>query len=645
MWSFLLLLQLVPLANLLIVRLNPMEMISDSTPAIEISKIIKSLIITGQYKAIAEFLKHPAYSFESIYLEACEKFTIDIVMDIINTVESIDDKVLLLSGQCISRASNALSDIEPEQISLLPVNPLSYHGFNLLSIQQNIFKLIFNNALMTYSDPKRQPINFYDWIRDPLVNPPLYFSNVFGMGQLLVSVMNPLMFDSATHIYKKWITGLFDRLTYDSMRVINYFESCVHWANILKLFIIMKSINISPCLLETAQDIKIIFYICASSLIEFAKLQVQRNLGCDFSLKAARTISQFASLDTLPKLIDVFNLLLNANVDMHPDWLISLLTCNLPASSADYLQIVRYISTKNPHYQTFEILSHLFASDLDSAVYREFKTIFDIDEMIMSDPDKLGSRPLQWRFRNIRSSLLPFTSETSLFVIPGLSEDVQKPYHVLFCDIMADFVDNQPAYSTDFTSIMVKSYNFPGYLHAVNFKYFLQKALNSFINIPELFSGDRQNGIIFNPILPQNYITIIISFIIHCALLGETVPFKMDKEYFRACLRSRDPEISEIYDANLNSFYATFYKISAAIGSKLWYTIFNYMDNMFNNYKSIKRLKAPSPELNTYIPEKAAQWMKKSFHENALAIRTTIYSRFKMTLFTPSEIYYILFER
>ena len=93
---------------------------------------------------------------------------------------------------------------------------------------------------------------------------------------------------------------------------------------------------------------------------------------------------------------------------MHPDWLISLLSCNLPANSTDYLQIVRYVSTKNPHYQTFEILSHLFTSDLDSAVYREFKTIFDYNAMIMSDPDKLGSRPLQWRFRNLRSSLLLF---------------------------------------------------------------------------------------------------------------------------------------------------------------------------------------------------------------------------------------------
>ena len=125
------------------------------------------------------------------------------------------------------------------------------------------------------------------------------------MTQLLVSVMNPLMFDSATYIYKHWITGLFDRLTQDSMRVTNYIESCVHWTNILKLFIIMRSIDISPCLLETAQDIKGKIYVCAVSLIDFAKLQVGRNLGCEFSSKSSKNHFSIASLDTLPKLIDV----------------------------------------------------------------------------------------------------------------------------------------------------------------------------------------------------------------------------------------------------------------------------------------------------------------------------------------------------
>ena len=53
----------------------------------------------------------------------------------------------------------------------------------------------------------------------------------------------------------------------------------------------------------------------------------------------------------------------------------------------------------------------------------------------------------------------------------------------------------------------------------------------------------------------------------------------------------------------------------------------------------------PRQDINSYIPDSGADWLLQSYHDNSSIVRTLIYHNFKMAQFTPSEIYYILFEK
>ena len=640
------LLFMLSFAESFIVNVNPMKMISNGSQISNVRKILRGLIRSGQFTALLGFLKHPAYDFNPIYLDVCEGFTIEIVMDVISTVQSFDDQVILLSEKCITRASSLWNDIKPEQIDLLPVNPLANSEFGPLYVQPAIFKLILQNALRTYSDRRNLPINFHNWMRDSRVKPNTYFSNTPGIAIEIVSFTNPIMFFKADRSYRHWLASLLEGHMYDLMYTSKYIDANMIWSSLLKLAIVMKSIYMCPAL-DDPTDIITRMNLHSIMIVYHAKLKLEKGLDCEFCSKVAEIILKLSPDAAVPpQMIDVFDILVSINEDLHPDWLIALLKCNLPASTLHYRRIVHYTAERNPHHETIEILSNLFTDDLDSFVYKELNSSFG-DDKISEHPDNWMFKPLQWRFRNLRTALLPFPVQTSMEIIHGLIDYERVPYK-LFRNIMSYFGDNFQQYSTSFTSILVASYDITNNLHVVNHKVFLQKALNSFLNVPELYHGNAETGIIFNPIIPKHFVEIIVNFLIHCAVLGEPTPFKIDKSYFLNSLKQDQSNLSNIYFSNADSFHMTFLKISFVMITELWFMYSNHMDNIFNKYKSIMNLNSHSVDQESRkvsISEDASTWLKHSFSDNSIALRAQIYCRFKMTQFTPSEIYYILFEK
>lgn len=611
------LLILLPLlTECLLVTLNPMKMLSSGIQITNINRILKGLIETKQYPAVLGFLKHPAYDFDPIYRSLCRGFTLETFTDIIENVSSFDDQVLLLSDRCLSRASILWNEIEPEHILLLPVSPLADSEFGPLQVKPADFKRILQHALITYSDPRRRPINFGNWMRDSTVRPFNYFSGTAEVASEIISFMNPIILSAADSAYQQhWIISVLERHMCDLMDIFSYSDPQSFWTSLLKLFVVIKSIDaythseaISP---ETVTKMKKF----TQRIIDFVKTELVRGQLVGYGSKAGEMICQLNS--KAAPLLSVFDLLASVREDLHPDWLVALLTLNLPASTSDYYKIILYIAARNPHYETLEILEHLFALDLDPLIQgRQFYQIFGAEKM-SENPGKWLFKPLQWRFRSLRTEVLPFPRGRSRVEV--FSEIINQEIwpRDMFHQIMTDFDEILSIYSDHFTSFSVGSYDRNGSLRSVDFKTFLRRALQCFLNFPELYSGHVETGIIFNPaLIPKFYIPILMSFLVHSAFLGEPAPFKLDKKYFVASLRANEPELEAVF--------------------KDYYHLFN-----------ANHLQSPLQSLALISDSDgaAAGWIKRSYKDNSLSIRISIYRRFKKAQFTASEIYYILFEK
>lgn len=217
---------------------------------------------------------------------------------------------------------------------------------------------------------------------------------------------------------------------------------------------------------------------------------------------------------------------------------------------------------------------------------------------------------------------------------------------------MEDFGEILNDYSDNLSSFKVGSFNRYGNFQSLEFKTFLRKVLEYFLKVPELYNKES-GGIVFSPILPKFYISILMNFLIHSAFLGEPAPFKLDKKYFLASLKLKESELSTVFKDNSYSFNVNYHKISMALGTKYWHNFSSscslnsqHMFSIFKNYESIQKVRFRKDQnIASLISDEAADWLKRSFHDNSVAIRTSIYRRFKMSHFTSLEVYYILFEK
>lgn len=624
------------------VELNPIKMISSGMTQGTVIKIMKELLLTENYEALLQILKYPTYNFSEPYeTSVCLILTVEIVKNIINTV-NLDDQIILLSDQCICKAYNLWWEITVEEVTQLPVNPMSASEFSPLLVAPVIFEAVIKEALKNYSNDKMKPIDFYSWLNYPRVNAQNYFHSFPSMAKMIPSFMNGYMFHGACVKHQIWLLNIIQKRINDliNFAVIGPLDNS-YWIEIFKVFIVLNSIyatvdfNLYPeeRYLSIPTYIKLIVRYCE----EFSP-----SITNEFGLRVSNIISNFKTI-TLSEVVQV---LFDSGEDFHPDWFIGLLMCKLTSTSEDYRNILFYISRRNPHYRTIETISTLMVTVENTNIFNECKTFFK-EETLLQNPDVIIWRPLQWRFRDLRSKLLPFPMFYRHELIAGLLDAPREPQELLR-DIVNDFYEKYQTYTNQMTSIVVTSFTKSGKIRVVDSLTMLYKALDAFLQLPEYYTvtskgSDGRVELIFNPLLPTKYIQIIMNLIIHLALLGGPVPFKIHEEYFKQCLKGLNDNLLDIYEDYSSDFLFMYSKISQATDSNDWYSLPNYMSYILENYNEISMLSDDLVRISP-VPERVSDWLRKSFMENASMLRVAVRTAFSIFRFTISEIYYILFK-
>jgi hypothetical protein len=628
------------------VKFNPIKMISSGTKHRTIVSIMKELLLTTNYEALLQILKYPTYDFSEIYqTSVCLFLTVEIVKNIINNF-NFDDQIILLSDQCISKAFNLWKDINVEEVALLPVNPMSNCDFSPTSVGPALFEAVMKEALENYSNEKlKKPIDFYSWLSDSKYSARNLFDNhIPSMAIMVPSFMNGYMFHGAYEQHQFWILSLFKKRIDD---LIN-FEKIVtvdnyYWIEVLKVFIALKSIRNTVDHIFYPGDHVESIRCYTNLLIRLCKDFLVIKVDNKFGIRVLNIINNFSLTTTLSEVIQV---LFDSGQDFHPDWFINLLMCQLSSeTSEDYLNILFYISKRNPHYQTIEIISVLMTED----VFKESKSFFNQD-LLLQNPSSYILRPLKRRFIDLRLKFLPFPMFCTNVMISGLL-DAPREFQKLLRDIVNNFYEKYDFYTIQMTSIVLTSFTKSGKVRVVDSLAMLYKALNTFLQLPEYYtitskacSDDGRVELIFNPFLPTKYIQILMNLIIHLALLGGRSPFKIDQEYFKECLKGPSDNLLGKYEDCSSHFEFMFLKISQASKSNNWYALPNHMYHIVENYNEIAMLSDDLVKL-TPIPKKGAEWLCKGYMDNSSTLRMAVINVFPLCHFSSLEIYYILFGK
>ena len=631
------------------VKINPLTMISSGMTYSNIFEIMRGLLVTQQYKALLEMLKYPSYDLSVPYQSACEYLNTDMVKDILNNFE-IDDQVILLSENCVCKSFHFWTKIKTEEIALLPVSPMANRKFSPIIVEPLKFLEILKHALSIYSNPKTRPIDFYSWLRNSRIKAANYFSSIPTISLLIPNFMNGIMFFVAEFAHQSWLLNLFDSRINDLINFKSSVKFDHFWIELLKIFIVLKSIYNAILVYKYSSPIDPLPRIIKSikTITSFCEDYFTLNKIDELASKVIKIITNMNVRSKNPTtLAEVIKIFLGSKEEIHPDWIVGLLMCKLPSKPEDLYHILLYVSEKNPHYHTLEIISNLMVQDLNFNTFKDCKSLFK-KELLLENPEMTVLRPLSRKFRDLRTKMLPFPRIIRHELIAGLLDAPREPQE-LFRDIVNDFHEKYSVYLKDMTSVMTTSFTRTGSVKLVNTMTFISKALKAFLNVPEFYtitsiSKDNRVIIVPNPFLPAKYIKILTALIVHASLLGRRVPFKFDKEYFMQSLKADSDKLSDIYNSNSSELEFMFVKISHVLNSVSWYENSNYMNLILEVYHDINLL---SDFLVRIIdtPKPAIDWLHQNFIEGASAVRTAVRNVFCFYHFNSTEIYYILFDK
>lgn len=624
-----------------------MDLISVGTESFTIQQIMKDLLLTNQYTALAVVIKHPAYDFSEIYESVCKYLTVKHVKDITNTL-AFEDQVALLSEGCIINAHQVWSEIKPQEIMSLPISPFAHKDFNPIYVKPDIFDSLLQHAIENYKDYRRKPINFYYWMLDTRVKPYFYFIETPKVIRRILSFLNPQIFFSTDAIYQNWLLHSIERYMIEALHFSSSSECNETWLSLLKIFITLKSIHLSMYS-ESFNPIKRCF-LMMNNILTLAK-----GIDTDKYDKYGKIIIKLIKMmdfdsTVQPNVLQIFNVFVETGHDIHPDWIISLLSCKLPAEFSDYYRILMYISERNPHHETIDVLAQMFSDNLYPSIYSHFLEIFG-EAKLLENPAKAIFRPLQGRFRELRARILPFPNMLHCEFISGLLNTHREPYD-LYKDIMKKFSEDSQKYSRLLSSVQICSFDRKANRKPVSFAQFLSRAFQSFMGLTDFYIKTTDSSscgswpsIIFSPILPKLHVHILMSFVVHNSLLAKNpVPFILDYDYFIASLRGKLADLKAIYNESHILFELAYLKISQLFHDKYWFKRYDYMEFILENYDELELISDENVKIDS-VPEEARAWLLESFMTNASAIRSSVYSFFKLTEFNSLDIYYILFEK
>ena len=666
-WILLLLALTCPVHNL-VIKFNPMDLISKGYTFQMINSIMKELLLTKQFHALIGILKHPAYDFSAIYDEVCKSMTHDIFKEILHSVNH-EEQAILLSDRCILKANMLLESISVDEVKLFPVSPLLNDNFSPVLVRPEIFITILEHGLKTSLDLKTKPINFHQWMNlDPgIISPELYFKYNFHVTKLVLSTMNGISFYKVDIRYKKWLLTVLqihvDILLYttDLKRESDY------WTDILELLVTILSIlKCKPedhksdrefydnYVYNNDQTIRNLI-IQISGFFKFYNIDNDQNdnnrpPNYHYAQKVIDIIDSLKNsveAQSECSLLDVFNVALmidEKNKGLNPDWLLGLISLKLPTDQDGLLTVLKYFLNRNPHETTIECMSNIVGNEFDLA---------SICKSIKSPEyySNLAKETTQ-NFIHIRCKKIFFPKIVKTIFISGLLGAVREPQE-LFKDIVDVLKAQFNCYNISSMSLLqIVSLTNHCRVESINFLDFVLIALETFLKISEFYtitsssSSSSIISIIPSPIVSFEYISILFKLLIHYGLAGRRAPFEIDYRYFSMALNGNEPGLSILFEEHVvEQLKGPFFRISSVLESKIsstWFDDPDYMSFIISNYSQIEDLNLES-ENYKILAENQFNWLKQSFLATALNIWLLIYSIFYE--FSSDDIFNILFKK